>query len=358
VLARPDVHSLFILNRTAAALWSYIESGCSYTEAASRFADEYCIPLAKAQQDLDATLDAWSHHLLRPVADSPVLSSNALALPAVWHSTETYCINGRGIRVSVNGQELGEEISPRLESLQSADIGEPDLEFYVWSEGGRVHLWHSGELVSSEENPNAIRAILLQEMVRRTERGREWLGILHAGACGNDDHCVLLAGASYSGKTTLSAALMGSGLKLYCDDSAAIGKYNYAVSPMPFRMMVREGSWQVLAARFPELISSPAFERYGQQVRFLSPGPAQVATSATVARSLFFISYSPGEKISLRPILPIEALIRLRDSGFWVRHERAEISHFLGWLQGLPAFVLTYSDLDEAVKKIREAADL
>jgi hypothetical protein len=258
----------------------------------------------------------------------------------------------------VSDPQLGEEIFPRLESLRSPDGGSPDAEFHIRNEGGQICLSHAGQLISSEENPNAIRAILLQEMVHCTEGGREWLGILHAGACGTDDRCVLLAGSSHSGKTTLSAALMGSGLKYYCDDSAAIGKHDYRVSPMPFRMMVREGSWEVLAPRFPDLVSSSVVNRDGHKVRFLSPPPGQIAPSPGLPTFLFLVSFSPGEKTSLRPLLPFEALVRLRESGFYVRQDRHDIGRFLSWLLSLPAFVLVYSDLNDAINKIREVSDL
>jgi hypothetical protein len=51
---------------------------------------------------------------------------------------------------------------------------------------------------------------------------------------------------------------------------------------------------------------------------------------------------------------PFSALVRLRNSGFWVTHDRSSISSFLDWLLSLPIYQMSYSDLDEAAEFTKE----
>jgi hypothetical protein len=353
VLARSDLQELFILNETASVLWSLLQQDLSPSALVESFRHIYGLEESQAKGDVTATLSDWDQRLLYP--PSPPADCDDLAAPVKpdeWHAAESYLVNDCLVRIQVSGPQLAAEISPRLESVHCSTSREPNLEFQVWARNGRILLSQNDELIYSDENPNAIRAILLQEMVRRTEQGREWLAVLHAAACGSENFCVLLAGQSQSGKTTLSAALMASGLPFYCDDSAALSR-DGTISLMPFRMMVREGSWDVLQPYFPEITSSSVFERFGQKVRFLNPLPEQIPSSPGHPKALLFISYSPGERTSLRPLLPFEALLRLQESGFWVQHDRSSIKAFLDWLALLPAFAFTYSDLEDAVSKIR-----
>ncbi len=309
-----------------------------------------------ATRDLDSLLSNWRNYFEDSSADTSAFGNAALprSLP---HQVVDFQLRASRIRLRIHEPELVDEVLPRLESLRSSNHGDPDSVFDLWQNEGTTCLARGRQIIASEENPNAIRSILLQEMVRCTEKTRKWNAILHAGACGIGDSCVLIAGQSHSGKTTLSAALMASGLKFYCDDSAALSEEDGRISPMPFRMMVREGSWKVLHTKYPEVLSSPVFRRWGQNVRFVDPLASQLAASPGLATALVFVSYSPEHELSLNPISPFEALLKLQESGFWVEHEKQSISRFLAWLQKIPAFTLAYSDLDAAISAVRKLAD-
>ena len=348
---------MFILNETASLVWDLSSEFVPPGKIASFFSETYSIDSIQAYRDVTGILSQWETDLLNPNPFSPGQSVKAQP-PSTCYSSDIYRVNHQLVRISFSDPNLRDEISPRIEPLHTAEASNPELRFQVWNQNEKILLSQDTNLIASEENPNAIRAILLQELVRRTEPGREWLGILHAGACGHNDSCVLLAGSSHSGKTTLCAALIASGLKFYCDDSAAIGRNDSRISPMPFRMMLREGSWDVLHSRFPEIISSSVFQRFGEKVRFLAPPPEQLAASAGLPKALVFVSFSPGEKTSFRPLLPLETLLRLKESGFWIEHDRKSIGAFLEWLQSLPAFALDYSDLDEAVSQVQALSHL
>ena len=182
--------------------------------------------------------------------------------------------------------------------------------------------------------------------------GTEWFAILHAAACGTSTECILMPAATNSGKTTLAAALMQSGLHLFSDDSAAIDRRTMRVVDLPFALMLREGSWPVLEPYFPQLTSIPMLERNGDRVRFVAPPVDRLGQSAT-PKCLLFVEFQPAGPASLRPLMEFERLLRLQKSGFWVPHDQASIGAFLAWVQSIPAYEMVYSDLPEAIRVIR-----
>jgi hypothetical protein len=175
---------------------------------------------------------------------------------------------------------------------------------------------------------------------------------LHAGACGTAEHCVIFPAETHSGKTTLAAACMHAALTFYADDSVLLQAESFAVPVMPFALMVREGSWPEVSARFPAFENAPVHNRYGQNVRFLHPiCPPHDTKAQPVA--IVFSHWQAGASTSISSLDSFEALIRLKESGFWVAHDRAIIQSFLDWLQSLPIYKMIYSNLDEAVAFVR-----
>jgi hypothetical protein len=61
-----------------------------------------------------------------------------------------------------------------------------------------------------------------------------------------------------------------------------------------------------------------------------------------------FVRFQPDAANELSPIDPLQALLLLQESGFWVEHDKQSIRAFLGWIQSTPSFTLTYSDVDQA----------
>jgi hypothetical protein len=346
VLARPEIQGLFLLNPTSKKIWFAYQRGVPVHSLAQQFAVEFDIPVSQAAHDIHSTLDIWSKGLLLgkgPVVESPVFSSFANHKPSfIGH----YRLNGKQFQLEIADEAFVEEIVPRLAHLVSVNWP-PTATFQVARIGGQLKLFNDGNFFAEESEPSAARAVLLQELARVAEPGSDWLTILHAGACGTETGCVIIPAETNVGKTTLTAALMHSRLYFLSDDSAAIDRNTMRVAPMPFALMVREGSWSVLNSRFPELASAPIFERNGWRVRFLAP-PENALGSGVPAKCLLFIEYRRGAVTSLEPLTAFESLLRLQKSGFWVPHDRDSIAVFLSWIQSIPAYQAVYSDLDEA----------
>jgi hypothetical protein len=354
VVARPGLEGLFLFNSTARLLWEERSRGASVAEAVRRFADLFGVPPALAQRDIEGLLADWSAGILAPLkksapADGPAAAAEVVPIDCL--------VNGKRFRVLLDAGDLVEEIAPRLAGLSVtfAPGQSPDVVFTLANGPDRVFVFRDGGLIATEEKTAGARAILLQEMTRACESSRMVRmvrAILHAGACGTDTASVLLAGASYSGKSTLCAALVARGLRCYADDSAVIDE-NFRVAGMPFPLTLRKSAWPALEG----LIGREqlrAHTRWGVEAGFLDSNLPAGSSPAAPVEALLFVNYQAHAATVMEPLTVFETLLRLRRSGFWIEHTRTDIARFLESLTCLPRFTLTYSRLNEAADAVAD----
>ena len=353
VLTRPDVSGLYILNPTACLLWELFRAGLPFDKLVQEFASLCDIPAETAARDVERTLDEWRSGLL---ATPQISSSHAAINPKLPASsgadffTRDYRVQGKNVRIILQTSELADEIAPRLQSLPAAPSA-PDITFRILEGPDGFRIFCDECLVGTEAGVTAARGVLLQEIVRSC-RASESLAVFHAGACGSHSRCVVFPAGTQSGKTTLAAVLMKMGLTFYSDDSVILERDTLSVPAMPFALMVREGSWELLGARFPELQDEPVFSRFGQQVRFLHPAGMKLDGSCERVGAIAFVRFDPDAANQICKLDTLQALLRLQESGFWVAHDKQSIRAFLAWIQATPSFALTYSDVDQAAVTI------
>jgi hypothetical protein len=355
VVARDDVQGLFLLNGSACFLWEHFSDGADLPQILQNFAARYGVPEHIAKQDIEATLAGWSQGLLFSAKGNGIPRADC---SYVWRRiersgavVEVNCIvNGRGFRVLLDPGDLVEEIAPRLAPVAVSHLP-PDMPFLTFrlaDDDDRVFVFRDRLCIAEEESAPRARAILLQEMTVHCGSDRQASVILHAGACGTASGCVILAGATHAGKSTLCAALMARGFYCYSDDSAVLDR-QFRISGMPFPLTLRESSWPVLDSRFPSFTDrAPIHRRSGCNVRFLPSNLPANSSPAVTPRALVFVDYRPCAPGTLQPLRPFEALLALRQCGFWVEHDRASIAGFLGWIGQLESYKLTYSLIDDA----------
>jgi len=352
VLARKDFPGLYILSPSARLIWDILKTGAPFAELVREFASTYDIPTDLAALDVTRTLDHWRLGLL---AHQRNWFSRAAARAGYSSNSDVfagdYCVLGKSVRVILQTSELAEEIVPRLESLPHAPSA-PDFTFRVIEDADAFHVFAGECCVATEETAGATRAVLFQEIVRCC-RGRDCLAVLHAGACGFNSRCVVFPGGTQSGKTTLAAVLMKTGLTFYSDDSVLLERDTLSVPAMPFALMVREGSWDLLYPRFPHLRDAPIVTRFGERVRFLPPAGTEGDDSCGYAAVIVFVRFRPGASNEINILDPLQTLLRLQQSGFWVAHDEESIRAFLIWIQSTISYEMTYSDVDQAARMTR-----
>lgn len=354
VVARPDLSGLYILSPSARLIWEIHKTGAPFETLVREFAAAYDIPTDIAEPDVQGTLDAWASGLLseqRTPTPNPAsaLGSSPSSRPDFF--TRDYLIQGKNVRLILQTFDLTEEIAPRFESLPPAPSA-PDFTFKVVEDPDGFRIFCDGCCVAGEDDIAVTRTLLLQEIVRSC-RGRDCLAVFHAGACGSNSRCAVFPATTQSGKTTLAAVLMKTGLTLYSDDSVLLERDTFSVPVMPFSLMIREGSWNLLYPRFPELREARIVDRFGQRIRFLPPlGTRRDGHCGEVA-AIVFSRFKTDAATEITAINPLQTLLRLQESGFWVAHDERSIRTFLAWMQSTPSFTLSYSDVDEAASIVR-----
>jgi len=350
----PQSGSLYILNSSAAYAWHLLRRTESKSEAIRHFAAHYGLSTEKAARDLELACSEWEKMLLAPaIRAAPTLLPPSPPDPPLLDAFScVYRLFGRNIHVILHDADLIAEIVPRLEPLiaPAGSVAEATLQAAASVSG--YHVFSGNACVGTECHPAEARVIFLQEFVRASQASGDWTAVLHAGACGTDQHCVVFPAPSHSGKTTLAAALMHGGLTFYTDDSVALQSGLLTVPVMPFALMIREGSWPAVSSRFPRFEESPVHDRYGQNVRFLHPTAPSHNTSAS-AIAIVFSRWEPGATTTIQPLDAADTIMRLTETGFWVAPERQSIQIFLDWIQSLPSYEMIYSDLDEATAFVK-----
>ena len=354
VLARPDVSGLYILNPSARLIWEIHKSGAQLPELVREFASAYNIPRDVAAQDVERTVGEWQSGLLSRHRSSlslaPILASSP-ASSNVEFFAQNYVVHGMNIRVILQTSQLAEEIAPRLESLPNKPSA-PDFVFRVVEDTDGFRIFRDQCCVAMEESIGEIRGVLLQEIVRSC-RGRDPLAIFHAGACGSNSRCVVFPASTQSGKTTLAAVLMKTGLTFYGDDSVLLERDTLSIPVMPFALTVRDGSWDVLNPRFPTLKNAPIVSRFGQRVRFLPLAEEKQDGYCEGVAAIVFARFDRDSPNEVAELDALQTLLRLQESGFWVEHDEQSIRALLAWVRSTPSFTMSYSEVDQAASVIR-----
>ncbi len=329
----PEWEGLFLLNPTASWIWLNADD----PNLPASYALHFGIPLAQAERDVRLTFESWSQGQVpfRPQAIRAIASE-------IPYQASSYRLNGKTFQISFATREIAAELIPRLEQIEEPtqfdSVSSPGHTFHLSQHSDGTAVYRDGTHIGTESLVTGARAILLQELTRLAVPGREFTLILHAGAVGNQDRCVILAGASFSGKSTLCAALMQSGLLCYSDDSACLTT-DFEVAGMPFALSLRESSWPL----FPGL----------DHRRFLTSNLNGTSPSA-VPIALIFVEYrAEVQSTTLESVGLFDALVALQESGFWVKPTKPAIAAVLDWLSRLPIHRLRYSALHEAVEQVR-----
>jgi hypothetical protein len=329
-------------------IWRALREVGSPESAAGAVGEVFGIPKEQALGDVQAAIRDWVNAgLLGPLkaqSAQPSRTGNARTLEIARCS-----IQDVSYRLLTDLPEAVDEIAPRLCALSMAN-GEAEVELGVYECAGRVGVFAGDTCISIEDSIAAARVIVLQEMVRLAQRGREWLTLLHAGACGKNGRCVLFPAASHSGKTTLTARLHAAGFEVYSDDFAGVQRSDLRIPAMPFAMVVREGSWPVIREFVPGFDRIGERVRFGQRVKFLSSGPGNVEPAEAVA--MVVTRWDAGAPdAEMTALSAFEMLLRISAAGFWISPDAKDVGTFLAWLNGLPKFELVYSDVSQAVEQ-------
>ena len=216
-------------------------------------------------------------------------------------------------------------------------------------------LWQmtfNGKEIARPASVETMPLIVQENMIIAAYQSRPYRMAMHAGAVGRNGRCVVMPGSSGSGKSTLTAAMVQAGFELYSDEIALVNEEG-GVEPMPFRLNLKEGSWEVVKARGILADDTATHLRFdGQRVKLFPPKnlaqhPAEIA-------ALVFPKYVEGAPCETKPLSEAAALKRIEESGYQIPRPFTPES-FFGVLEHIvspPAYELRYGNLDEAIETV------
>ncbi|MGH2457486.1 MAG: hypothetical protein ACRDIY_01300 [Chloroflexota bacterium] len=174
----------------------------------------------------------------------------------------------------------------------------------------------------------------------------------HAGAVAFGNVGLILPAPPGSGKTTLVAGLIAGGFRYLSDEVAVLDPASSSrLLPFPKSLFVKPGARDVLAARYPALVSQVPSSRFGdERVWYLPPPPNAWPLGPVAVRAVIFPRYGPGQPTTLVEIPRSLALSGLLKQSFNLgTHHAPGIAAVVAMLRGAACFTLTVGDLDQAV---------
>ncbi|MFZ1428882.1 MAG: hypothetical protein WAS21_19160 [Geminicoccaceae bacterium] len=221
---------------------------------------------------------------------------------------------------------------------------------------GRCYLlFRDGAHLLSTDSLMIARSEMLRHLVLASHPDRAWMAVLHGAGVAGPDGAALLCGSSGADKSTLTAMLLADGLDLVTDDYAPLEVGSNKLWPVPFGLSVKEGSWGLLAPRFPDIASAPVVRTRGRRQRYIRP--PRMASTPQHIRCLVFPLYRAGTPFELLKLRAGEALELCARSGGWYESSRERLQELTRWLERTPAYALSYGDGVDAVAAVRRLLD-
>ena len=362
VLARPGPQrgqKLLVLDPLAGWIWRSHRAGLSIIEIAELLAARFSLPLPQAHTDIVALLEAWQREgeggiAVTAPAASPIRVENAgLPDPPPTAQTRLLQLADRRVALLVDDPALAEPLARITRHLDAEPTALADQNLRL---GGTTSGWWLAvdeTLIATGDTADEAIARTVFELVELGCNTARRLLVLHAAGVSRAGRGVVLIGQGGAGKTTLAAALNAEGFDLLGDDVIPVNPDGQLVG-IGMSLCLKAGSWPVLASRLLDLDRAPRIARAGQAVCF-PPPPGPIARGPMPAGVLLFPRYQPGGKPTLEPLEPVAALQGIIAAGSVIAHLTQDaLTALIRWISAIPAFSLTYPDLDHALALIAQ----
>jgi len=342
VLARRHGHHLFALNQSARFIWERRAEGVADGDIPALMAAHYGIDPAQAARDFGAAMDEWRAKGLAE-DDGP------------WRY---YAIGGGVFRVHCDDPGHEPALAPVLAHLAVEQGGldgrAPDMTVVLGRIGDDFAVHRDGaETYRGPSLDTAIEKIAAHVVMFVFGRGG-WVLSVHAAAVGNAAGCVLMPGNSGSGKSTITAALLSRGHYYLTDDIVLFHPDTLHAMPLPCSLTLKSGSWDALAPYLDGLGDQPVRRRLGKDTRYWPPPRERIAPRPLPVKAMVFPRHAAGAATRFTPISALDALnlIVAAPSSIAAPSDADTIRRIVDWVEGVPAYRLDYSVLEEAVAAV------
>ena len=373
VLARAGEHRchLWVLDESSSALWDVLHRvGVDRDIVTRELARNFGMTVEAAGSYLSQLDDSWrAAGLLETDGDSvaepppppvPMFEDprHVQPQPDAWWLT----VADRRVVVEVDDDELRTVLQPLFSQLADDDTDHRrDAIADEVALSGSTTGWQlriNGVETGSGHDGEAALVFLLEQLSYLGCRTRERLFVIHgAGLISPDGRGLLMTAPGGSGKSTLAIALEAEGFQLLNDDLVPI-RMDGAALGLGLPACLKQGSWPVLARLRPDLAQAITVHRYERPVRFLVSPRNHPTTRSVMPSRLVFPSYQPEAAPTCTPVSAEQALCRLIESGAGIGNPTQQnLEALCRWVSAIPAYALTYPDLDAGLSLVRRVMD-
>jgi len=365
---------LYGANTMATFIWCHLEEGLSPAAIARRVEEVFAVPATEAATLVGISLGQWRDvGLLGPPQPGAALEPagrvararrqpSTMEVPPIRHSpvaVQSYRLLDTPFRLSFSSQELLAEVAPVLAPLANVpSASEEELELVATP--GRIALCHAGQAIDDCSGWDGIVPMLKAALVLFALDRSDDFAAIHAAALARNGLCFLIPGESGQGKSTLSAALAAAGFRLLGDDTIVLARETLEARAIPFSICLKEGSWPLLASRFPALVERPVHLRGdGKIVRYLAPGQGHdwaKPSFQTPVDGIVLLARGTGQTPGIVPLDPVVAFPRFLQDFYPLSGglDAARVEQLVQWVSGRRCLELRYDTLDEGTALMKE----
>ncbi len=342
-----NTNSYIQLDKNVFAVFEKLQQTKSIDEVVIWCVKQFHLTAEEASKTVQEIHQLTSVQLLKKEKPAKENKLSQIKVPDSFYSSKNYRFNGFGFNFSYGDAKIETMLHPLFAHLETSNSNSSAYQLKLFFNNGKYVLNLENENIGSwnknEEHlfKGQIYMALLNKAYSKTEK--DWLGVLHASAIGNEQNSILFLGDSGNGKSTASAICLASGLSLIADDFVPIDNLGRALA-FPAAISVKKQSLEFLSKRFPELQKAKEYElkAMNKTVRYLAPEVFENNSSKNV-KALVFVKYTDEVDFELQELDKHKAFQYLVVDS-WLSPEEENARFFMDWIADLPAYSLRYSD--------------
>ncbi len=334
----PDGMTAVALNETASVIWQLCNGERSVASIVEILQQAYPEAAATMAREVDEGLVA-------------LMSHGVIRLPRVGASAATYDV-GLGeatVRLEADNTDAARILEFLCASMALPAAGDPSATFRLGAAitPDTMAIYRDDVMLYRSRSEGSVTAIFLERVLEHLMRVCTGGILVHAAAVARDGKALVLAGNTGAGKTTLATWLVYRGFDYLTDELLYIDTKAMSVNgfarPLHLKKPARALFANVIDMEGDAVMESPL----GSHVSPTRLG-ARVARSARPC-AVVLPAYRAGVRLDLRPLPKARAATRLMGCLVNARQRQQHgFDRVSGLMQTVPAFAMTYSDLEEA----------
>lgn len=368
ILFSESSQKIFHLNTIATYVWCLIEEKKSAREIVDNLQSTFSLSTTKADEYLRQTeqlfesmgILAGNQELPDEQNQEPPCDQNPHQYgDSDFIAERRYRLLSSSFAIRFTDLEQVSLIDPVLGQLTEENPDKPTVTIdIIKNEASEIGLYRDKmqQLVCSE--PSKLAPLVKGLVWQTAVVAHSFFLDIHAGVVGDGQYCYLLPAAPGSGKSTLTAALVHSGLEYFSDEVALLDESNFHVQPVPLATCVKNTGIEALSPYYPELpLLTEHLRGDGKRVRYMPPIKSALPPSG-ISRpvgAIIFPKYAPDQQARISCINALEALQRLLEECLIVdtHLDLKTVIRLLNWIKKTPCYSLKFNNLDEAISEIK-----